>query len=575
MLLATVTALLAVPGPVQAATFVNPFEVVATSATNVIGFGSSGDDGGNACTPVLASHDRGTTFTPGACLANPGQLMLDVTNGAPYALELVYETNGPGVRLVLDRLDTNGAVAQTTDIPGADPSTQSFSAVDGGTLYLLQRSYDDPANAVMHRYPAGGAAGTCGLPPKDVNRFVTMPGGILVAVNSDGGGGPRAISTDACATWKPFPAKPGADEDCTNIHLYSPVRAYVGCFPHSGVGLPTNYALDLAHPTAWQKSPISGLATDFPDQGVSVFVSADERQLHIEGDTYGQPGWPAGWGPTHPQAAGGTAAPAGPAARALAFANARYRRPLGLPDLGWSALAAKAAQNHADYYAKNGYSGHTETPGKPGFTGKDFPARCRAVGIKDCNGEVAFTEPDIVKAVKGWLATPYHGSPIVVLPTFGFGWSKKGSVGDAGSAAVGAYTIDLEAAPNTPGSSLKVWPADGMTKIPTQWWGAERPDPLQYYRGDKNNVGPTFYATSVLPVTFSLRTAAGNAVPLLEAGDTRARATFSTFGPYGRLITYFPAQRLATATHYVLTATVAGKANRFRFTTARQATATA
>lgn len=93
-----------------------------------------------------------------------------------------------------------------------------------------------------------------------------------------------------------------------------------------------------------------------------------------------------------------THATAGPEVfqRALADINARYRRPLGLRDLVWDPLLAKAAQNHADYYALNKtFSAHDETPGRPGFTGATPEARCAAVGYPGFCGEDAHSATGI------------------------------------------------------------------------------------------------------------------------------------------------------------------------------------
>lgn len=213
----------------------------------------------------------------------------------------------------------------------------------------------------------------------------------------------------------------------------------------------------------------------------------------------------------------------------IEWINARYRRPIGLPDLTWSARLALAAQNHASYYVPNGFTGHDESPGRPGFTGGNPGERCLVLPLLGpCGTEVAYSGPALHPAIEGWLNTPYHGAPFVFSQAVGFGWSSGGSVGrlDVGDSTptqgLPGGELDLSAAPNTPGSLLRVWPANGTTDVPTQWAGGESPDPLRNYTGDRENVGPVFLMLGYRqPLTVTL-TGPGGAELLLPAAGVSA-----------------------------------------------------
>jgi uncharacterized protein YkwD len=284
-----------------------------------------------------------------------------------------------------------------------------------------------------------------------------------------------------------------------------------------------------------------------------IFVERDESRVHAV-DALSVPSLPAGW--PVPRAAAGPAPPAGDAAAAVELVNARYRRPLGLPDLAWSPVAAVAAVNHAEYYARNGYSGHDETPGEAGYTGVSPVDRCTAAATDDlpCS-EVAFELPDMGRAVEGWLATPFHGAPFLEQALVGLGSSRGGSVGDFPTPpADGGAIWDLRADANVADAAIRAWPADGATNVPTTWWGGESPDPLAGYAGDPRDVGPVlFFFTPLAPLHVSLtRVSDGDAVRLLRGGDD-AGAREPTVQPqregFGWL---FAARRLAPGTRYRL-----------------------
>ncbi len=90
------------------------------------------------------------------------------------------------------------------------------------------------------------------------------------------------------------------------------------------------------------------------------------------------------------------------------------RADAGLPPLLGDAKVSEASRNHSRYTALNGGEGaHSETEGKPGYTGSGLFDRCRHVGA-ECWGEVM--SPVASKDPSGsWLTTIWHrtlpGSP--------------------------------------------------------------------------------------------------------------------------------------------------------------------
>lgn len=220
--------------------------------------------------------------------------------------------------------------------------------------------------------------------------------------------------------------------------------------------------------------------------------------------------------------------PSGDAARAIAWVDANFRRPLGLPDLTWNALIAKAAAAHAKYWTLNGYGTfHEEVPGKPGFTGVEPWDRCAAAGAPDDCGEVAFSGYQLPDAVVGWMDTPYHGEPFLAAQDFGCGESKAGSVCDmdGNSDAFAGQSPDDAAPVNASDSPVRIWPYDGVADVPTTWTGGESPDPLANYTGDENDVGPTLFVGVAENATVTVRDSAGATLPLIAPGATGAQTS--------------------------------------------------
>src|SRR3954449_11691426 len=216
------TVLIALTGAAQAQgkIFVGPENGIATSPTDVIGISSSED--GSECTnpdgttgnyQVAASHDRGATWTAGAC-GNMTPLMLDPVSGAVSTLmssQHYDPATGSGVsELYLTTLDREGKVAGGRQVADPDPRTSKLAAVDGGTLFMAVQSESERITS-MHSVGPSGAEGACQVPPGVVEQLLAMPNGVLLALNNSN---PDellvAISNDGCKTWTKTPDKPGA-----------------------------------------------------------------------------------------------------------------------------------------------------------------------------------------------------------------------------------------------------------------------------------------------------------------------------------------------------------------------------
>ena len=259
--------------------------------------------------------------------------------------------------------------------------------------------------------------------------------------------------------------------------------------------------------------------------------------------------------------------------------NARYRRPLGLPDIARSNLLDRAATNHANYWALNGpgagMDAHYQEPGRPGFTGVAPWDRCVATGEMNC-GEIASPRPttSMEEAIDTWMSTPYHGTPLLAQERVGCGLSSAGAVCNLTSSDheagrfgtwLAAYRgeVRVEASPdgavNAPSGWLRVWPASGMRDVPVTWAGGEIPDPLASYTGDRRDVGPVLFLLPSEPSVLEMTGPQGQ-IPLLREGGTRAdarlvvgRGYLHEAGNTNGWDAVFPARRLSPGTTYMLT----------------------
>jgi len=136
------------------------------------------------------------------------------------------------------------------------------------------------------------------------------------------------------------------------------------------------------------------------------------------------------------------------------------RAKLGLGKLNYNALLAKAADNHWQYILTNKEFGHTETLGKPGFTGVRPTDRAAAVGYSASYvGEVIATGEGQIDAYKTLINSIYHRSGL-----FDQGYRDVGTANSniavSQNMSVGAKTPQRNAS-----DFVLVYPMDGQTDI--------------------------------------------------------------------------------------------------------------
>lgn len=137
----------------------------------------------------------------------------------------------------------------------------------------------------------------------------------------------------------------------------------------------------------------------------------------------------------------------------------------------------KGTNAHANYMQLNGGLTHTETSGKPGFTGVNFWDRMKAAGFSGPgyamfevihslgDGHGAILGPD------GWINTLYHRIPFVSFGAKGYGFGNN-----SGKWA----TIDFSSGGATPSpTAISTWPVDGDTGVYTTFrCASEIPNPI-------------------------------------------------------------------------------------------------
>lgn len=138
----------------------------------------------------------------------------------------------------------------------------------------------------------------------------------------------------------------------------------------------------------------------------------------------------------------------------------------------------KASSSHANYIQVNATGlTHTETSGKPGFTGVNFWDRMTAGGFKGPGSamfEVIHSIGDGHGAVlgeSGWINTLYHRIPFVSYGAGGYGFGNN-----SGKWA----TIDFSSGGAAPSATaISTWPVDGDTGVWTTFrCASEIPNPL-------------------------------------------------------------------------------------------------
>jgi hypothetical protein len=171
---------------------------------------------------------------------------------------------------------------------------------------------------------------------------------------------------------------------------------------------------------------------------------------------------------------GGKACPgATPDAVEVRDAISRVRAMVGLPAVDCAATLAGAAHAHAGYLAQNGEFGHTETKGRPGFTGTSVSARVEAAEFDgETDGEVLSSQVGAasIDSEFGYLNSVYHRAMLLRIETttYGYGSSSAGSV------------IDLGRPDDAHQQAQRVvWPPNGATNVPTTFHSAsESPNPV-------------------------------------------------------------------------------------------------
>lgn len=153
------------------------------------------------------------------------------------------------------------------------------------------------------------------------------------------------------------------------------------------------------------------------------------------------------------------------------------RGKLGMGALDCNDAITKAAFGHSSYIVQNGGAlTHTQTAGKPGFTGVNFWDRMKAAGFTGPGSamfEVVHSLSDPHGAILGeggWINTLYHRIPFVSYGAKGYGFG----------ASTKASTIDFSSGGAKPAAgALATWPVDGDTAIWTTFrCASEVPNPL-------------------------------------------------------------------------------------------------
>ena len=131
-----------------------------------------------------------------------------------------------------------------------------------------------------------------------------------------------------------------------------------------------------------------------------------------------------------------------------------------------------AAQQHAEYLARNNMLGHDETPGGPGFSGASVQDRLAAHGYANATAsEVATSFGTGVDGVRLLWLLPYHRLGLMHPNAVIAGWGHAEVEGR--STTVGVIVYDFSAA--APDRVLS--PAAGQIVRPS-WDGEEFPDVL-------------------------------------------------------------------------------------------------
>jgi hypothetical protein len=395
------------------------------------------------------------------------------------------------------------------------------------------------------------------------------------------------VTRDRCANWTRVALDPAQFMLAPRPFAAGPHVAFLGNTNFRG-GETTNYLLDLRVPEQGVR-PAGAVFWSFTG---GVAEAADGTPIVL--DPLGSPLRPAGWPPEPARPPGAPANPldgtaSATTARAFERLNSRYRRPIGLPDIVHVEALEAAAGWHAAYVNDRGPdTGHTETPGQPGFTGKNPGDRCFTAGWQAC-GEVLFAAAHgPAHAIDAWMATPFHGLPLLIWDHAGAALVGEAAVIDGARShelsadgavstvpgtriyPIGPWLATLRAATDAAlaGDPLRTWPTDGMQDAPVTWYGSERPDPLEGHNGERDQVGPVLFVLGGGTGRTSRLEGPAGPIPLIEPAKPASYAGFAYTAEPARTVdatsdnAFFAARRLTPHTTYRLIVTPADQTTR-------------
>ena len=166
----------------------------------------------------------------------------------------------------------------------------------------------------------------------------------------------------------------------------------------------------------------------------------------------------------------------------------RVRTAMGIGRLFQNATLDALAQGHADYLGQNNELSHTQTPGKPGFTGAQFADRFRASGYLGSGTELIATirgvQPGgplqglLGQCIWSLMNAPYHTNALSGgVRQVGVGIGVYSQTGLFACVVVAGLpqgaTAQLPAQENPRG----VYPFPDQTGVPARFSG-ESPDPI-------------------------------------------------------------------------------------------------
>lgn len=163
-----------------------------------------------------------------------------------------------------------------------------------------------------------------------------------------------------------------------------------------------------------------------------------------------------------------------------------YRRSqAGMPVLAPNATIDIAARGHSEYQRTNNIVTHTQTAGKPGFTGATLLDRLTAAGYQFANANHAYGE--VISATSSRsgtfmaeeLITAIYHRFVILEPVF----KEIGTGAATTTAGYSYFTSDFTAnngyGPGIAAGTVAVWPYRGQAQVPANFLSDyETPDPV-------------------------------------------------------------------------------------------------